>query len=152
MTVSQPETSRDTAEVLEVVASVVRLLREAAAGPASEGEGVSLTEFRLLKRLSTKVWLARELAADLDVTSATISTAVDGLVRRGLVERRASAGDRRAVPLAATPQGQAVIEAAQRRQYRALAGLLERLRPTERRALRVAVRALADVLDIPRSR
>ena len=135
--------AREADQALEVVSSVVRLLRQAAGGRA---EDLSLTQFRLLKRLAHNVRLATELADDLDVTSATISAAVDGLVRRGLVERRVSARDRRSVPLAATAQGLEALDAARHRQHQALSAIVERLRPTERRALQVALGGLARVL------
>jgi len=133
-------------QVLEVVSSVVRLLRQAAGGAPSGEENLSLTEFRLLKRVAAEVRLARELAAELDVTAATISVAVEGLARRGLVERRASPEDRRAVPLVATPAGLAALEAARQRQQQALSAIVAGLSPAERRALQLAVAGLTRVL------
>ena len=139
-----------TGQALEVVTGVVRLLRAAAAGPHSPGGGLSLTEFRLLKRLGQGVRLARELAAELDVTAPTVSAAVDALVRRGLVARCAPAGDRRAVPLAATPAGLEALAAARLVQQRALATLSDQLSPRERRALQVVLPALARALEAQR--
>jgi DNA-binding MarR family transcriptional regulator len=140
------ERTQATAQALEVVSSVVRLLREAAQGATPEAGGVSLTEFRLLKRLAAGVRLTRELAADLDMTAATISAAIDGLVRRGLVERLAPAGDRRAVPLVATEAGRVVWQAALQRQHEALAAVVEELSPAQRRGLQVALRGLTRAL------
>ena len=135
-----------TGQALEVVTAVVRLLRTAAGRPQA-GDGLSLTELRLLKRLGRGVRLASELAAELDVTAPTVSAAVDALVRRALVERREPAGDRRAVPLAATPAGIAALEEARHRQQQALAALLDQLNPHERRALQAAIPALARALE-----
>ena len=140
----------ETGQALEVVTSVVRLLRQAAAGAGSGGGGLSLTEYRLLKRVAHRLRLARELAAELDVTPATVSAAVDALVRRGLVQRHDPGEDRRAVPLGATTQGQVALEAARQRQYEALSGVLERLRPMERRALLLGLAGLARTLDATR--
>lgn len=137
----------ESGQVLEVVAAVVRLLRQAAAGPTSGTDGLSLTEFRLLKRMAHRLRLASELAAELDVTPATISAAVDSLVRRGLVQRHDPGDDRRAVPLGPTDQGRMVLEAALERQRLALNGVLEGLRPAERRALTLALPGLARVLE-----
>ncbi len=137
-------------QALEVVTGVVRLLRGAAAGPAATGGRLSLTEFRLLKRLGQGVRLASELAAELEVTAPTVSAAVDALVRRGLVERCAPTGDRRAVPLAATPAGLEALAAARLVQQQALTALLDQLSPHERRALQVALPALARALEVQR--
>jgi len=137
---------QENGQALEVVTAVVRLLRQAAAGPASGTDGLSLTDLRLLKRLTQRLRLARELAAELDVTPATVSAAVDALVRRGLVERHDPGDDRRAVPLGATATGRMVLEAARQRQHQALSGILEQLRPVERRALAIALPGLARVL------
>ncbi len=137
----------ETGQALEVVTSVVRLLRQAAAGTGSGGGGLSLTEYRLLKRVADRLRLASELAAELDVTPATVSAAVDALVRRGLVQRHDPGADRRAVPLGASAQGHAALEAARQRQYQALRGVVERLRPVERRGLFLGLAGLARTLN-----
>jgi DNA-binding MarR family transcriptional regulator len=137
----------DSAQAIEVVTAVVRLLRQANTAPSVSAQGgLSLTDFRLLKRIAQRARLASELAAEMDLTPATVSAAVDGLARRGLVRRNDSGGDRRAVPLTATPEGCAVLEAARDRQHEALAALIDRLRPAERRALAVALDGLERVL------
>lgn len=52
-----------------------------------------------------------QLAEQLDVSRAAITGLVDGLVRRGLVTRRAHATDRRSLTISITPAGQQTLEA-----------------------------------------
>ena len=146
-----PDPAQDGGHALEVVTAVVRLLRHAAAGSPWGSQGVSLTEFRILKRLARRVLMASDLAAELDVTTATISAAVDALVRRGLVARDEPGADRRAVPLRITEAGTTMLQAAFDRQQSALVAITERLRPGERRALSVAVNGLVRALALDAS-
>lgn len=133
-------------QALEVLASLVHVIRQAAAGPGADGLSLTVTQFRLLRRLAEGVRLTSDLALDLDVTPATVSAAIDCLVRRGLVERGERAGDRRAVPLCATPAGQGAVEAARQRQHAALFGLIAQLSPAERQGLTLGIDGLARVL------
>jgi DNA-binding MarR family transcriptional regulator len=125
---------------LEVLPRVVHLLRQSM--DADGGEPLTLTKYRLLQRLVHRVCLTSDLAAELDVTVASVSAAVEHLVRRGLVERLPPTGDRREVPLTATAEGRRAVAAAAQRQRQALELLLGDLRGTERDALAVAVSAL----------
>ena len=144
----RPRRSRtvpEPATALEVVGSLVRLLRRAAAG----GDGaLTLTQLRLLLRLAEGTKRTSDLAEELEVTAATVSAAIDGLVRRGLVERLERGDDRRTVPLRATARGQTVVAEARAREEAALVELWGALRPGERRALAVALRGLARVLGV----
>ncbi len=129
------------AQALEVLPGIFRLLAQAAARPGQEP--LTLTQFRLLWHLEHGRQLTSELAAVLGVTPTTVSVAIDGLVRRGLVERQMCAGDRRTVPLAVTAGGHAAVRAAQRRQERALQELAATLEPEERKALATGIAAIA---------
>ncbi len=143
------EAEDQSALPLEVVTAIVRMLRGAVAESSSASSGrLSLTEFRMLKRLTGRFQRARELAADLDISSATVSAAVENLVSRGYVWRQERGGDRRSVPLAVTAEGLVVFESARQRQHQALRALIEELQPAERRALMLALRGLARVLDL----
>ncbi len=139
-------------QALEVLPAVVRALRHAAAAPGPNSQGLTLTQFRLLRALSEHCVRTSELAARLEVTPATVSVAIDGLVRRGLVERLPSAGDRRAVPLGLTAEGRQNLDEALARQQSLLAGLLADLTVPERRALTVGLSGLVRVLRTRRER
>jgi len=73
-----------------------------------------------------------EVARDLNVAMTTMSSAVDRLVKKGLVERRRPQDDRRAVELTATAKGRGVV-ADQKAAYRkACRAMLRALDPSER--------------------
>ncbi len=112
-----------TGQALEVVTAVVRVLRTAAAGTPQAGDGLSLTELRLLKRLGGGVRLASELVGRARCDGA------DGERCGG------GAGAARSGP------------STRHRQQQALAALLNQLSPHERRALQAAIPALARALE-----
>ncbi|HEX9014941.1 MAG TPA: MarR family transcriptional regulator [Chloroflexota bacterium] len=114
----------------------------------SEGLQISSeTQFRVLKRLALRPWLVSELAHSLLLSVATVSVAVDSLVRRGLVQRGEAAGDRRAILLSLTPEGVRAFEMAQERFLGTLLQLVDRLSDDDQHALATGLSALARVLD-----
>ncbi len=70
---------------------------------------LSLPQYRLLALLGDSEELASALAGLLAVRPPSVTALVDGLVQRGLVERRASEGDRRCVAHVLTDAGRAVL-------------------------------------------
>lgn len=131
---------------LDVLPGVLHLLAQASVEVSGE-EPLTLTQVRLLRLLDAGARLTSELALRLDVSASTVSAAVDGLVRRGLVARVPSAEDRRTVPLEVTEAGAAAVRAARIRQERVLAGLFAALNPGERRALAEGMQALGRALE-----
>lgn len=75
-------------------------------------EELSLSQYRLLAFLANGDWAASALADRLDVSRPSLTGLVDGLVKRGLVERRTSTTDRRRVDHALTPEGRRALAAA----------------------------------------
>lgn len=73
---------------------------------------LSLPQYRILGMLDESSAVSSDLAEHLAVRPPTITAVVDGLVTRGLVERRTVEGDRRRVALVLTDDGQAVLSAA----------------------------------------
>jgi DNA-binding MarR family transcriptional regulator len=67
---------------------------------------LSFSQFHVLRHLAEGDCLSTELAKHLHVANPTITSIIDGLVERGLVERRHDPANRRAVPLSVTPKGQ----------------------------------------------
>ena len=78
---------------------------------------------------------AGELATAFHSDPSTISRQVSGLVKSGLVERRADPHDGRASILAATDEGVKVIETERRRRARVIAAVLGGWSPEDRTAL-----------------
>lgn len=78
-------------------------------------EDLSLSQYRLLAFLSQGDWAASALADRLDVSRPSITGLVDGLVKRGLVERRPDTDDRRRVDHVLTPAGRRALTAADQR-------------------------------------
>jgi long-chain acyl-CoA synthetase len=75
---------------------------------------LSLPQYRLLAFLSQGDWAASVLADRLDVSRPSITSLVDGMVKRGLVERRHATDDRRRIDHVITAAGRAALEAADR--------------------------------------
>lgn len=71
---------------------------------------LSFSQFHILKHLAEGECLSTELAKHLHVTSPTVTSIIDGLVERGLVERRHDPANRRAVPLTVTPKGRELVD------------------------------------------
>ena len=132
--------------VLDVLTRLVRALARTMAN--QESGALTLPQYRLMKRLVTRSYLVGELASELEVTPATVSVAIDALVRRDLVERLTRSGDRRAVPIQLTPAGRAVLDAARIRQQETLDGILARLNESERQSLMIGLVALDHALDV----
>ncbi len=116
---------------------------------APPAEGITLAQFRALCRLAERDdYQPATLAAALDVGRPTISATLDGLVRRGLVERqRGSATDGRAVLLRLTADGRAVQAALHQRAVGVLERLLGDAAPEDRAALAQGLALLSRRLD-----
>lgn len=116
---------------MEVVPRLVRLLTQVSAHSEPGVEPLTMTQYRLLRYLEEGPLVTSVLADRLEVTPAAVSTAIDGLVRRGMVRRLSSSSDRRVVPLQCTPQGHAALVGARARQHAALSNLFATLSPQE---------------------
>jgi long-chain acyl-CoA synthetase len=109
--------------------------------------GLSLPQFRVLILLSEGSAVASALARRLAVSPPSVTAIVDGLVARGLVERRADAEDRRRVDHALTDAGhQALVEADTSTATR-LRDIAEYLEPGERDAALEALGVWHKALD-----
>lgn len=91
------------------------------------GDDLSLPQYRLLAFLAHGDRAASALADRLDVSRPSITGLVDGLVKRGLVERRPSTDDRRRVDHVITDAGRAALTAADRAVNERLKGIAARL-------------------------
>jgi DNA-binding MarR family transcriptional regulator len=76
------------------------------------------------------------VAQQLKLSAGAVTEVVEGLVREGLVRRAADPEDRRAVMLALTAEGRRVCERYELAASSALAQVLGRLTPLQRRRVR----------------
>jgi DNA-binding MarR family transcriptional regulator len=70
---------------------------------------LTLAQYRLLAMIADGAERASHLAGELALTKPTVSATIDTLVERGLVEREAVDGDRRATRLTVTRSGKAAL-------------------------------------------
>ncbi|WP_091602516.1 MarR family winged helix-turn-helix transcriptional regulator [Arthrobacter koreensis] len=89
-----------------------------------------------------------ELAALEGVQLPSATSVVNGLVKLGLVERRADPADRRAVVIDLTPKGRRQVDELVDRRNHSFALLLDRLDEQDRRLLEDAVPAVARLLSL----
>jgi DNA-binding MarR family transcriptional regulator len=75
---------------------------------------LSIPQYRMLILLADGSAAASELAGKLDVSPPSVTSLIDGLVARGLVERRPAAADRRRVDHLLTAKGLEVLAHADR--------------------------------------
>ena len=75
---------------------------------------LSLPQYRILMFLDEGTTVPSQLANHLAVSRPTITSVVDGLVARGLVERHHHHNDRRRIAHALTPAGRDLLEVADR--------------------------------------
>jgi DNA-binding MarR family transcriptional regulator len=106
---------------------------------------LSLTQLKALHVLAGREELSvKDLAEALPLSLPAASRAVDGLVGRGLVERRECAEDRRSRLIRLSPEGHAVSERAVSARLEGLETFVATLTPAERSSLHAV---LAPILE-----
>lgn len=111
---------------------------------------LSASQFHMLEPLATSGGpLAMSALADAaEVTAATASRMLDGLVRRGIAERtRPREGDRRRVEVTLTAEGRRLVAAKRARIAQARQEVFHRLSASERRAAARLLHSLAAAID-----
>lgn len=117
------------------------------------GSGFSLPEIRLLYELAHRDGpTATELGRELRLDPGYLSRLVSRLRRRGLLERRPAATDRRQRVLQLTRKGREVFAGLDRRSHDEVATLLAPLGPTDRGRLVEAMGRIEGLLGEPRPR
>jgi DNA-binding MarR family transcriptional regulator len=91
------------------------------------------------------------LARAEQVSAPTMSRLVSALAREGLAVREPHAEDGRAVVVAASPKGRALLEQGRERRIAELAGLLDGLAPSELETLDEAARTVERISALPTS-
>jgi DNA-binding MarR family transcriptional regulator len=104
MAVELPGLSRADATIGRTVARLGRQVEI-----ALSRVDLTTAQYRTLVQLSEGAEASSSLASKLAVTPPSVTTVVDGLVQRGLVERRHAVRDRRRVSVTLTESGQRIL-------------------------------------------
>ncbi|MEX1309298.1 MAG: MarR family transcriptional regulator [Candidatus Sulfomarinibacteraceae bacterium] len=137
-----------TAAESRALDTYIKLRRAVNAVNVREGEqmrkaGLTESQFGVLEALLHLGPLCqRELAAKVLKSAGNMTTVVDNLQRRGLVERKREADDRRVVTVSLTGRGEAVIRDAFPRVVTALVGAFSVLTAGEQKQLAALCRRL----------
>lgn len=124
---------------------LARLARQVEVGLASVD--LSLAQYRFLALLAEGSSAASALASGLAVSRPSVTAVADGLVARGLVERRADDDDRRVVGHALTAKGQQMLDDADRAVCARLRDIAGHLEPTASAEAFAGVQRWHDALD-----
>lgn len=87
------------------------------------------------------------LATELRVTAPAITQLIDRLTRKGLVERRVVATDRRAVVVALSAKGKRLVDAFRKRRGMIFVGALEQMSATEQQQVLAALERLLESIE-----
>jgi long-chain acyl-CoA synthetase len=100
---------------------------------------ISLAQYRVLSWLESGPSGASTLASRVSISKPSVTSLIDGLVGRGLVERHEHYADRRRIELRLSPEGRAALQRADDAVEAELHELLSLLNAKDARA---AIRAL----------
>src|SRR5439155_14758592 len=110
--------------------------------------GLSVPQFRALCLIDRYPTVGLSLVAEhLGCSQPAASRLIQGLVGRGLVERREGRDDRRQIALALTPRGRSSLSAARDATQKRLADEIDRLAEKERKTVVAAMNALREVFE-----
>lgn len=130
---------------VDAARSAVRVARVAANAVGTLD--LTLAQYRVLVFVDGVDRPASEVARLLDVSPSTLTSVVDGLCARGLVERRSDPADGRRVLLTITEDGRARVAGADQAVAEKLAALLGRLGPQRCGAALDGLDLLNDAMD-----
>ena len=130
-------------EVLETVPLVMRLIRNYMRQHRS---GLTVPQFRTLCFLSNTPQSSLSDVADfIGLSLPAMSRLVDGLVDKGLIDRRTCRNDRRHVRLSVTPVGETTVAESRQLAQQQLAAVVGQLSPQEQRDVARMMRLVRDV-------
>jgi long-chain acyl-CoA synthetase len=134
-------------DAARMLAGVFPRLSKAMRHQVRPAAGLSMPQFITLRALSHGPKSASVLAQIFGVSRPTITRMVDGLVKKGLVERHHDAGDRRLAIISLTTAGRALQASSEEAAERFLCGLLEPLPADRLERLGAALADLGTLLD-----
>jgi DNA-binding MarR family transcriptional regulator len=133
-------------QLVDAVLGASRALVAVAARSLDDlAEDVTLAQYRVLVELAARgPKRVAELACVLGVDRSTATRMCDRLVRKRLVARRRDSRDRRAVHVALTAGGRALVDRVTDRRREEISRVVVRMAPRDRAAVVRALRAFAD--------
>ncbi len=132
-------------EVLLVVPAVMRVIR--AEMRRHRPAGLSVPQFRAMGFIYRQTHASlSEVAERLSVALPTASRTMDGLVKRGLVDREVSQNDRRCSVLTLSNEGITVYDSAKRHAEEHLAKSLQSLSASEREEVTRSMQMLRHIV------
>lgn len=108
------------------------------------GPGLTFRQYRILRRVSEGETTITAIGQHATISLPAISESVDGLVRKGLLERHTDPYDRRASNLVLTEAGRGVLDEAQRRLDTLAESILQGMGVQRREQLRRDVSRVRD--------
>ncbi len=124
-----------------------RTIRHVVEQAASE-EKITLPQFRCLQAIAARgTTLTTRLAEQMRVTMPTMTSRIDGLVERGLVERQPDPQSRRQIQLRLTPTGVALLASYQAMMNDWMGSFLAPLDEGQKRQLLAALEDIGMLLD-----
>ena len=108
---SEPALRESVDAILETLPQVWDRIRSNLRSAATEGFGITLEQFHVLRHIKRGYASVAELAEARQVSRSAVSQAVDALATKGLVTREEESGDRRCVRLDLTERARAAMDA-----------------------------------------
>src|SRR3546814_10826743 len=107
-------------------------------------QGASLAQTKILMCIKAQMGMARaaDVAEIMNLAPRTVTEALDGLEREGLIQRVPDKEDRRVKRLAITPAGEAAVAVTEPLRVELGARLLNALTPSDRRHFHAALQKL----------
>lgn len=121
----------------------IRRAIELAEGPSR----LTMPQLRCLQRIARGDTLTTHLARTMGVAVPTMTSMIDGLSERGLVERQPDPTDRRQVRILMTPAGHEVLARYQTIMHDRIHELLQHLTAAQKKRLLAAMDDMAAMLD-----
>lgn len=134
-------------QTARLLATISPRLNRIFRGRIRPAAGLSMPQFIALRALRHGPLSAGQLAQRFGVSRPTVTRMVDGLVKKGLVERHVDAGDRRVALTSLTAEGRALHESTEETATRSIADLLESLPPEKLIRLEAALADLVELFD-----
>lgn len=101
----------EISEIMGIVASIMYTSRRSFTQFLAEhGEGISGLQYAVLRILERETLTSKEISKRMTLDPSTLVPVVNGLERKGFVERQRDPHDRRRIPLSLTDKARALLE------------------------------------------